>query len=535
MKKFLSLVLALAMVFSLAAVSAHADAAQEITYSLYSEPDGIDPGITNNSFAAYVLANAFEGLMTYDTETGSLICGEAESYTVSDDGTVYTFTLRDGLKWSDGSDHTAEDYVYAIKRILDPNTGAQYVDMVMAYIAGAEEYYAGETDDFDTVGIKALDDKTLEITLTSPTSYFADILTMWTFSPVQAATIEANGDSWTSSAETYICNGPFYVSEMKLGESITLSKNPYYWDAEAVKLDKVTFRYITDNSTALLAYESGEIDGMNVVPASDYARLKANDDGFVMTTSYGTTYWNFNCTAEPFDNVLVRKAFNLAIDRYTLINDVLQMDAEPAYSFIAPGYVVDGIDYTDSRSDYELSDEADVEAAQAALAEAGYPNGEGFPEITLYYYSSDTVALVAQALANMLETNLNISVKIENADWAVFYADVLAGNYQLCAMGWSADYLHPMTFLPLAKGDDSNNLSGWANEEYDALVEKVQTCTDPSEAIEYVAQADQIAGENYVFLNLYFKSGTSLMRPYVQGYYINASQNLYLKTAYVEK
>ena len=358
---------------------------------------------------------------------------------------------------------------------------------------------------------------------------------MWTFSPVQEATITANGDAWTASPETYVCNGPFYVTEMKLGESITLSKNPNYYDADAVQLDKVTFRYITDNATALMAYEAGEIDGMNTVPASDYARLKANDDGFVMSPSYGTTYWNFNCVAEPFDNVLVRKAFNLAIDRYTLIEDVLQMDAQPAFSFIAPGYVVDGVDYTDERSTFGLSDEADVEAAQEALAEAGYPNGEGFPEITLYYYSSDTVALVAQALANMIETNLNVSVKIENADWAVFYADVLEGKYQLCAMGWSADYLHPMTFLPLAKTDDANNLSGWSNAEYDALVEKVAASTDPSEAIAYVAEADDIAGNEYVFLNLYYKNGTSLMHPYVQGFYINASGMMYLKTASVSK
>ena len=212
-----------------------------------------------------------------------------------------------------------------------------------------------------------------------------------------------------------------------------------------------------------------------------------------------------------------------------------QTDADPAYSFIAPGYVVDGVDYTDDRSDFGLSDEADVEAAQEALAEAGYPNGEGFPEVTLYYYSSDTVALVAQALANMLETNLNISVKIDNADWAVFYADVLAGNYQLCAMGWSADYLHPMTFLPLAKTDDANNVAFWSNPEYDALVEKVQLCTDPSEAIEYIKAADELVGDNYVFLNLYYKNGTSLMHPYVQGAYINASQMMYLKTASVSK
>ena len=535
MKKLFCLVLTLSMVLSMAAFSgAVAEVPQEITYSMYSEPDGIDPSVTNNSFASDVLCNAFEGLMTYDTTNGSLICGEAESYTVSDDGLVYTFTLRDGLKWSDGSDHTAQDYVYTFRRVLTPATGAQYVDLVSSYIAGASDYYEGVTDDFSTVGVKAIDDRTLELTLINPTSYFCDVLTMWPFSPVQQATVEANGDSWTSSAATYVSNGPFMVTDIKLGESITLEKNPYYYDADVVQMQKITFRYITDNSTALMAYESGEIDGMNVVPASDYARLKANDEGFVNVTAYGTTYWDFNCAVEPFDNVLVRKAFNLAIDRYALIEDVLQTDATPAYSFIAPGYTVDGYDFTDDLGTFELSDEADPEAAQEALAEAGYPNGEGFPEITLYYYSSDTVALVAQALANMLETNLNISVKIENADWAVFYADVLAGNYQLCAMGWSADYLHPMTFLPLAKTGDANNVAFWSNEEYDEMVEKAAACTDAKEALEYIAAADTIASENYVFMNLYYKNNTSLMNPAVKGWYINPSAMMYLKNAYVE-
>ena len=495
MKKTLCLILALAMVFSLAAVSASADGAQEITYSLYSQPDGIDPGITNNSFASDILANAFEGLMTYDTETGSLICGEAESYTVSDDGLVYTFTLRDGLKWSDGSDHTAADYVYAIKRILTPATGAQYVDLVATYIAGAAEYYAGETDDFDTVGIKALDDRTLEITLYNPTSFFADILTMWTFDPVQEATIEANGDQWTSSPATYISNGPFYVTDMKLGESITLSKNPYYYDADKVQLDKVTFRYITDNATALMAYEAGEIDGMNVVPASDYARLKANDDGFIMTPSYGTTYWDFNCSVAPFDNVLVRKAFNLAIDRYTLINDVLQTDADPAYSFIAPGYVVDGVDYTDDRSDFGLSDEADVEAAQEALAEAGYPNGEGFPEITYSTNDSGYHKAVAEYLQQAWG-ELGLTVKVDIVEWASFTPMRRNGEYEAARNGWVGDYDDPSNMLELLETGNGNNDGKYSNPEFDAAMKASRETTDLAERSAALHKAEDILMED---------------------------------------
>ncbi|MBQ2976244.1 MAG: peptide ABC transporter substrate-binding protein [Clostridia bacterium] len=532
MRKMLSLLLALMMLLSMTTI-ASAEATQEIVYALANEPDGIDPSVTNNSFASPILVNAFEGLFTYDTTTGLLVYGEAADCVVSDDGLVYTFTLKDNLKWSDGTPHTAHDYVYTIKRILIPETAAKYVTNVTDYIVGAQEYYDGTTTDFETVGVKATDDKTLVFTLKAPISFFPALLSMWTFSPVQSATIEANGDQWTNKAETYVSNGPFMVSELNLGESVVLVKNPHYYDADKVKLEKITFRYIADQSTSLMAYENGEITGMNTVPSSDYARLKASDSGLVLSAAYGTVYYNFNCEKAPFDNVLVRKAFNLAIDRYTIINDVAQTDAEPAFSFMSPGYVLDGEEFVEGRSDFGLSDEADVEAAQAALAEAGYPNGEGFPEITLSYYTNESVKKIVEALAEMLETNLNIKVKITNADWAIFYEDVLAGNFDLCAMGWSGDYVHPMTFLMLLKTGDINNLGGYSNADYDALVNQALSMTDDKAAMEVMRQADNLVSADYPVLSLYYKSNTMLMNPAVQGYLVTASNHLLLKTAYV--
>lgn len=534
MKKMLSLLLAMLMVLSMCAF-ASAEPAQEIIYALANEPDGIDPGITNNSFASPILCNVFEGLMTCDTETGDMICGEAESYTISPDGLTYTFVLRDGLKWSDGSAHTAEDYVYAIKRILDPATAAKYVNLVTDYVVGAEEYYSGTTTDFETVGFKALDEKTIEITLKDTAPHFIQILTMWTFSPIQAATVEANGEQWTNKAETYVTNGPFMVAELNMGESVVLVKNPYYYNADAVKLEKVTYRYIQDQGTSLMAYENNEIDGMSTIPSSDYARLKVEEAGVVVSPAYGTVYYDFNCAKAPFDNVLVRKAFCLAIDRLALIEDVVQTDAEPAYSFISPGYVVDGEDFVDGRSNFGLSEEADVEGAQAALAEAGYPNGEGFPEITLSYYSNETVKKVVEAMAAMLEENLNITVNISNADWAIFYEDVLAGNYDIAAMGWSADYVHPMSFMPLLKTGDVNNNVFYSNPEYDALVEKGAVMTDAKAAMEVFREADALASSEYPVLPLYYKSNMMLMHDNVKGYYVDPSNLMYLRTAYVEE
>ncbi len=532
MKKLLCLMLCLAMLAVVSAVSA--DPVQEVIFALANEPDGIDPGVTNNSFASPILNNVFEGLVAYSAENGGALSpAEAESWTVSDDGTVYTFTLRDGLKWSDGSDHTAQDYVYAMKRILDPNTEAKYVDFLLGYVEGAEEYYADNSIDFSTVGVSAPDDKTFVFKLKAPTPYWIDILAMWTFSPVQEATIAANGDRWTASADTYVTNGPFRMAEINMGESFVLEKNPYYYDADKVKLDKLTFRFIADLGTSLMAYENGDISGMQSIPPSDMARLKAEDAGVVTNPYYSTTWYDFNCAKAPFDNVLVRKAFCQAVDRLAIIEDVLQTEADPAYSFMSPGYIVNGVDLMDDASDNDLSEEADVEAAQATLAEAGYPNGEGFPEITLSYYSNETVGKVVEALARQLQDALNIKVKISNADWAVYYDDILAGNYDIGAMGWGGDYLHPMTFLALFVTGDVNNQVMYSNPEYDALVAQAANMTDAEAAFEVMREAEELAASEYPVLPLYYRNSTMLMHNNIQGYFVTASNGLLFKTAYV--
>ncbi|MFR1050929.1 MAG: peptide ABC transporter substrate-binding protein [Oscillospiraceae bacterium] len=516
-----------------AAPSAEATGAQELTFVLSNEPDGIDPTVTNNSFAQYILANCFEGLVTYDA-TGSIVGGAAETWDISDDGLVYTFHLRDGLKWSDGSDLTAEDFVYSLQRVLTPATTAQYVSMVTGYVKNAQEFYDG-TATADELGVKAVDAKTLEITLIQPTSFFIDLVSMWCYDPVQKATIEANGDRWTASADTYICNGPFKMTQLKMGEGYVLEKNENYWDAANVSLEKLTFRFILDSATALTAYESGEVDGIRSIPTADYARLKAAGAGIQTVPNYGTVYYNINCAKAPYDNVLVRKALNLAIDRQALIDNVVQLNATPAYSFLAPGYSVGGMDITKGRETFDLSATANVEAAQKALADAGYPGGEGFPTLRLSYYSDDTVKKVVEAMAEMLKNNLGIDVEISSNDWAIYYESVQSGNYEVGAMGWSADYLNPMSFLPLFKTGDSTNTAFYSNPDYDKLVDKVMTTTDPDAAAELTLQADALASKEYCCLPLYYKTNDFLMKDYVSGYYMTASGNLYFKDAKVSK
>lgn len=503
---------------------------QELTFVLNNEPDTIDPTITSNSFAVPFILNCFEGLVVYD-ENGEIAAGDAESWEHNEDMTVYTFHLREGLKWSDGSPLTANDYVYSALRVLNPTTASNYMNMIGDYVVNGIEYFEG-TAQAEDVGIKALDDTTLEFTLNEPCPYFVDLVSMWVYFPVQEATVEANGDSWTLQPETYVSNGPFKVTEIKPSESYILEKNEHYWDAENVTLEKLNYRYILDTSTALTAYENGEVEGVRMIPASDKARLKAENAGLTTVSSYGTVYYNFNCSVEPFNNPLVRKALNAAVDREALINNVAQIDAQPAYSFLAPGYVVDGKDILEGRSDFDLTPNADP-AAKDILAEAGYPDGEGFPTIQLSYYSDDTAKRVAEAIAEMWEQNLGIQVELSSAEWAVFYSDVQAGNYQVAAMGWSADYVNPMSFLPLLVTGDITNNAFYSNPEYDELVQQIRVESDPAQVGELVKQADEIVSSDYAMLPLYYKANDYLIKNHVKGVYMTSSAGLYFKNAQV--
>jgi oligopeptide transport system substrate-binding protein len=317
------------------------EVAQELVFALQNEPDGIDPNVTNNSFASTILMNCFEGLVTYSTEDGSLQPGLAESWEISEDLLTYTFHMRAGLKWSDGTALNAGDFYYSMFRMLDPATASVNVSSLTDYIAGSKEYYdalaEGKTPSAEDVGLKLIDDNTIEFTINKPKSYFVNLLGSWYYFAVQQATVEANGDRWTASANTYVTNGPFMVSEINLGESYVLVKNPNYYDADKVKLEKLTLRFIPDLATSLSAYESGEIQGQLNVPPTDVARLKTDpDSGLLITQAYGSTYYDINVTKAPYDNVLVRKALSLAVDRDKII-DILKNYGTPSYAISARG------------------------------------------------------------------------------------------------------------------------------------------------------------------------------------------------------
>lgn len=509
------------------------DVEQKLTFALQNEPDGLDPGVTNNSYASPFLCNVFEGLITYDIDN-NLVPGNAESWKISDDALVYTFKLRDGLKWSDGSNLTAEDYIYSWKRVLNPKTAGKYVDMLTSYIKNAKEYYEGTCDEKD-LGIKAIDSKTIEITLNAPTPFFMDVLSMWVYDPVKKDVVEAAPDRWAQDAKTFTSNGPFKISEMNFGESVVLVKNENYWNAENVKLEEITFRYILEQSTALSAFEAGEIDGSREVPPADLPRLKAESDSLQIVPSFGTTYYLINNKVKPLDDVRVRKALNLALDRTDLIENVLQSTDEIASSLVSPGYMINGKDYTEGRPNHDITPNANVEEAKKLLADAGYPDGKGFPVLKFSYSTNPIFKKTVEAMQQMWKQNLNIDMEISTEEWKVYYDNVQAGKYNIAQMGWGGDYLHPMTFLPLFVTDGTNNNSFYSNTKYDELVSKAQSETDAVKAAATMREAEEVLMADYPFLPLFHRSYTFLMKPSVKSWGLTPLNSLYFKEAYIEK
>jgi oligopeptide transport system substrate-binding protein len=507
--------------------------AQRIVFSLQNLPDVLDPGITSNSFASPFLLNLFEGLITYDKDN-NIVPSLALSWSISADGTVYTFKLRPGLKWSDGTPLTARDFVYSYFRVLDPKTGANYVSNITNYIKGAEEYYKG-TGSRANVGIAAPDDNTLVLTLKGPTPFFLGTLGMWVFFPVNQAVVDKDPERWTLSASTFVSSGPFKVSDIRMGESITVVKNPNYWNAANVKLEEIVFRYITENSTALSALQAGQIDGLRNIPVAEIARLRYDSDAFQGVPSFGTTYYVINRNVKPYDDLRVRKALALSIDRQAIIQNVLQTPETPAFGFVSPGYVLNGKDFRANRSNYGLSATANVVEAQRLLAEAGYPNGQGFPTLQLSYYTDRTVQLVVEALQQMWKQNLNINVTVSSQEWAVYRPGLQVLNYQVAATGWGGDYLHPMTFLDNLTSSNPNNYSSFSNAQYDALVAQAQTEVDAEKAVTLMQQAEDLAINDMAILPLYHRSITFMMAPHVKGFYMTPLANLYFRDAYVEK
>lgn len=489
---------------------------QELTWNLGSDPKYLDPGLNSASDGGDVINNLFEGLVR-DVD-GKYVPGIAESWDISDDGLVYTFHLRKS-NWSDGTPLTAKDYEYAWKRVLSPDTKSEY-SFIMFPILNAKEYNEGaEGVTADDLGVKAVDELTLEVTLKSPTEYFLGVTQFYTYFPVKQEAAESKEDGlWAKKADSFVGNGPFKLVKYTEGDRIEMVKNENYWNKDAVKLDKITALMIVESSTAYTAYENNEIQVIDDVPNEEIPRLMAEDPEFYLVPMTGTYYYIFNMNIDAFKDVKVRKALSLAIDRKKITENVLKGGQIPATGFVPSGIQdAEGKDFRTVNGDLGVAvDSSKIEEAKKLLAEAGYANGEGFPEFTLKYNTSEAHKKVAEAVQAMWKENLGIHVKLTNAEWAVFQTQRSNGDFDIARGGWIGDYSDPNTMLDLFVIGGSHNDPQWQNEEYSKLIEEASQLTG-QERMNKFYKAEQILLEEMPIFPIYYYSDFFMIKDSVQG------------------
>lgn len=540
-RKILAIVLALTLVMGAlagcaskpAAPSGEGPAAEPMVlrYNLADDVKTLDPQLNSVINAGIVQVNTFEGLMRLD-KNDKAIPGMAEKYEVSQDGLTYTFHLRDA-QWSDGEPVKAGDFEYAWKRALDPTVGSEYA-FQLYYLKNGKEAYEGQVS-LDEVGVKAKDDKTLEVVLDSPTSYFLELTAFFTYFPVRKDMVEKDPETWSMKPETFIGNGPFKMESYTMGDRILLVKNDNYYDQGRVKLDKIELLMIGEVSTALTAFEAGDVDYIDDIPSQEIERIKAEDPTFTVAPSLATYYFLFQTKKAPVNDVRVRKALSLAIDRTAITDKILKGGQIPTGGFVPPGLYDDaGKDFRATAGNYGVDvAAAKIEEAKALLAEAGYPDGQGFPEIEFLYNTSETHKAVAEVVQEMWKKNLNINVKLANQEWAVFQQTRSEGNFVVCRSNWFGDYADPMTFLDLWTSYAGKNTAQWENAEYDQLIQGAKNSSG-QERFELLYKAEKIMMEDAIVAPIYHYVDTSMIKEYVKNTRKSILGYIYFDEAYIE-
>ena len=522
--------------------------ASGFTVQLGSNPETLDPALNNAIDGANTLITVFEPLLLID-ENNEVIPGQAESYTVSDDGLVWTFTMRDGLKWSDGSDLTAKDFEYSFKRLAAPDTAAPYAETVVGMIDGYADA-TGNPDadgntttepDFDALNVVASEDgKTLTVTLSYPCAYFDKLAAFAAMSPVQQATVEANGDAWCTQPDTYVCNGPYYISQWVPSERIVLTKNPNYvggWDSSKIVSDTITLLLLEDSSASYTAYNSGEAQLVKDVPTDEIPSLTKAEDGgdFYVDTILGTYYVSLNDQREPFTDPNVRKALSLAIDRDYVANTIMQGTYTPAYNLVGPGIVDEsGMFYDNANGGKTYISEdyaANLEAAKQALADAGYPNGEGFPVIEYSTNDAGYHTPVAEYLQQAWG-ELGITVNINKVEWASFTPLRRAGDYDASRNGWVMDYNDPSNMIELFTTTNGNNDGKYSNPEFDAAI-GASKVADKSVHFQKLHEAEDILMEDAGAIPVAYYTDFWLQSPSLKGTWHSPYGYWYLQYGYV--
>jgi len=568
MRKALSLVLIAVFLVSffggLSVVPSAKAVAQEVTYNLGTEPATIDPALSQGIPEANILLQVFDGLTRIDNKNMPQPA-IAKSWTISKDRKTYLFTLRDAY-WTNGTPVTAYDFEYAWKRALTPELAAAYAYQLY-YVYGGQafntsiksgtKYYvqavdakgnpltktvggkvvpvpnmAKEIDPSKNVGVRALNAKTLKVYLQSPTVYFLNLTAFPTLMPVCKAVVSKN-DKWASDPTNFITNGPFKLTQWSHNDKVVFVKNPTYWDKDKVKLTKITYFMVEDETTALSMFQSGQLDASSTVPISELPKLVASGDAKILPY-LGTYYYMFNVTKKPFNDVRVRKALTLAINRKGITQSITQGGQVPALAYVPYG-IADALPGSDFRkaSQETFYKDNDLVTAKALLAQAGYPNGKGFPAFTLLYNTSNAHKSIAEAIQQMWKKNLGITCTLKSEEWGVYLDDRTNLNYSVARAGWIGDYMDPNTFLDMFVTNGGNNGTGWSNKSYDALIAKAKATTDPKARMATLHAAEKILMTDLPIIPIYYYTNPVLLSKSIKNFYQSTLGFVDWKNAYM--
>ena len=499
-----------------------------LTIELGPEVESIDPALNTTNDGANYLTYLFDNLLRVDKD-GKVAPSLAEKYEVSDDGLTWTFHLRDGLKWSDGSDLTANDFVYSWQRMIDPEVAAPYAEITLGMLEGYEEAI-GKPDadgnptidpDVTKLGVEATDDKTLVVHMSSPTPYFDKLATFAALSPVKKDVVDANPDGWTLDPKTYISTGPFKLTEWKSGSYLMLEKNENYWNKDAVKLDGIKCLLMQDQNATFSAYESGDALMIKDVPTQEITTLKERSD-FHIDPILGTYYLDLNTTLDEFKDPKVREALSLALDRKYISETITSGTYTPASGFVSEGVTDwDGSAWQDNITDKSAYINIDNHAGNLAkakelLKEAGYENGVGLPEMV--YSTND--ASYHKKIAEYLQQawgELGLKVQVNIVEWKSFTPQRRSGNYQIARDGWVMDYNDPSNILELALTGNGNNNAKYSNPEFDALMSKAATEKDPQTRFGYLHQAEDFIMKDTAMVPLLYYNDFYLQSDKITG------------------
>ncbi|HVS54316.1 MAG TPA: peptide ABC transporter substrate-binding protein [Opitutaceae bacterium] len=479
-----------------------------------NEPADLDPHVVNAYTDMNILVALFEGLTVLDEKTSQGLPGVAERWDVSPDALAYTFHLRADARWSNGDPVTARDFAFAFQRILTPAFGAEYSYMLWP-LKNAEAFNKGKISDFAQVGVDVVDDRTLRLRLERPTPYLPSLVAHPTWLPLHRATLEKfgavdkRGSAWTRPGNL-VSDGPFTLAEWSPNSRLVVTKNPHYWDAAHTQLEKIVFFPIEKNDVEEHDFRAGQLHLTYELPMSKIPAYRKESPALLRSDPLlDCLYVNFNVTRPPLDNVKVRRALALAIDR-TSISHRLFYDVWPAAHALTPP---DCGGYT-ARA--QVPD--DFAAARELLAAAGFPGGRGLPTMAIQVLNDANQPRIAEALQEMWARELGVHITIEPYEQKTWLQNQQTKTHSIGLMGWVADFADPVTFLSIMASDNGNNWTGWANKTYDQLLDQAANTADPAARFEIFQRAEALMLDDAPIAPLINRARTYLIQPTVKNW-----------------